>query len=124
MESAKLITECLSSCRDKLDDHKKVSHKGTSPQYQLQKYTYQFELILCCEFLVKYFSTCNCSVDLFVVAGHKVECIKYDVSTQPVSIHVPVTRLLAGLLAQISRWNVPIGLKELHHKVIKQFVFQ
>ena len=35
MESAKLITECLSSCRDKLDDHKKVSHKGTSPQYQL-----------------------------------------------------------------------------------------
>ena len=30
MESAKLITECLSSCKDKLDDYKKVAHKGTS----------------------------------------------------------------------------------------------
>ena len=80
-------------------------------------YIYQFELILYREFHVKYFSTCICCGDFFVVAGHTVECIKYDVSSQPVSIHVPVTRLLAGLLAQISRWDVPIGLKELHHKV-------
>ena len=80
-------------------------------------YIYQFQLILYREFHVKYFSTCICCGDFFVVAGHKVECIKYDVSSQPVSIHVPVTRLLAGLLAQISRWDVPIGLKELHHKV-------
>ena len=79
---------------------------------------YQHELFLCCEVLVKYISTCIYCADFFVVADHKVECIKYDVSSQPVSIHVPVTRLLAGLLAQISRWDVPIGLKELHHKVI------
>lgn len=31
------------------------------------------------------------------VAGHVTDCIKYDVSSQPVSIHLPVIRLLAGL---------------------------
>lgn len=55
--------------------------------------------------------------DSFSVAGYKVDCIKYDVSAQAVSIHVPVTRLLAGLTAQLSRWNIPIGLAELHHRV-------
>ena len=60
----------------------------------------------------------NYFVTSFVVAGHKAECIKYDVSAQPVSIHVPVTRLLAGLLARISTWNIPVALKELHHKVV------
>ena len=34
-----------------------------------------------------------CSVSVF-----KAECIKYDVSSQPVSIHLPVSRLLAGKL--------------------------
>ncbi|XP_052273758.1 E3 ubiquitin-protein ligase UBR2-like isoform X2 [Dreissena polymorpha] len=31
------------------------------------------------------------------VAGRQAECLKYDVETQPISIHLPVTRVLAGL---------------------------
>ncbi|XP_052769327.1 E3 ubiquitin-protein ligase UBR2-like isoform X1 [Mya arenaria] len=35
--------------------------------------------------------------EICTVAGHKTECIKFDVSAHHVSIHLPVTRMLAGL---------------------------
>ncbi|XP_063428523.1 E3 ubiquitin-protein ligase UBR2-like isoform X1 [Mytilus trossulus] len=43
------------------------------------------------------------------VCGHKVRCLKYDVSTQPVSIHLPLSRILAGLFLHFGKlgiaWN-------------------
>ncbi len=62
------------------------------------------------------------SVCLFiVVAGHKVECIKYDVASQPVSIHVPVTRLLAGLYPLSDKFD--IDLKQLHSRVCRSVAY-
>ena len=34
------------------------------------------------------------------VVGDDVSCIVYDVSRQPVSVHVPLTRLLAGVFSK------------------------
>ena len=50
------------------------------------------------------------------VAGHKTsDVITYDIAQQPVSIHLPVTRMLAGLYPQLSRFNIP--LTQLHKRV-------
>ncbi|XP_071961938.1 E3 ubiquitin-protein ligase UBR2-like isoform X2 [Antedon mediterranea] len=40
------------------------------------------------------------------VCGHSVSCIKYDVSSQSISIHVPITRLLAGLHLHLGKYNL------------------
>ena len=39
------------------------------------------------------------------VANHVVSCIDYNVAKEPVSIHQPLTRILAGLLAQASKYS-------------------
>lgn len=36
--------------------------------------------------------------DFIAVCGHTVKCLKYDVQSQPVSIHLPLSRYLAGNL--------------------------
>lgn len=36
--------------------------------------------------------------DFITVCGHTVKCLKYDVQSQPVSIHLPLSRYLAGNL--------------------------
>ncbi|XP_033110450.1 E3 ubiquitin-protein ligase UBR2-like [Anneissia japonica] len=40
------------------------------------------------------------------VSGHNVLCIEYDISTQPVSIHIPITRFLAGLYIHLGKYNL------------------
>lgn len=44
-------------------------------------------------------------LDLFLcpVAGYTASCIKYDFSVNPISVHQPLTRILAGLLAILNR---------------------
>ncbi|KAL5008356.1 hypothetical protein ScPMuIL_013937 [Solemya velum] len=54
----------------------------------------------------------------FTVAGKTAQCIKYSVSTQPVSIHIPVTRFLAGLHVQLGKYGLSVSssnlLKDMH----------
>ena len=42
-------------------------------------------------------ATSWCDVSL---AGHTVPCVAYDVSKLPVSVHVPLNRVLSGLFSQ------------------------
>jgi E3 ubiquitin-protein ligase UBR2 len=40
------------------------------------------------------------------LADHSVNCLTYDVTTKPVSIHLPLTRLLAGLYIHLQKFNL------------------
>ena len=40
------------------------------------------------------------------LADHSVTCIKYDVSSQAVSIHLPLTRLIAGLHLLLEKFDL------------------
>lgn len=40
------------------------------------------------------------------LADHSVNCLMYDVSSKPVSIHLPLTRLLAGLYVHLHKFNL------------------
>jgi E3 ubiquitin-protein ligase UBR2 len=55
------------------------------------------------------YKTESCSV-----GEHKCDCIKYDVSSLPISIHLPVSRLLAGLYPLCNKFD--IDLKQLHSR--------
>jgi len=50
--------------------------------------------------------------EVFSVAGKSTECIRYDFASQPVSVHQPVSRLLAGLCACVN--GVGLSLTQLH----------
>ncbi|XP_013420461.1 E3 ubiquitin-protein ligase UBR2 isoform X2 [Lingula anatina] len=47
------------------------------------------------------------------VCGHKVECTKYDVSSQKVSIHLPLSRMLAGLHVYLEKYRLTFSSPEL-----------
>ena len=57
----------------------------------------------------------SCDWSLVSVGQWKATCIKYDVSTQPVSIHLPVTRLLAGLYPHLNKLG--LSFREAHKQV-------
>ncbi|OXU27651.1 hypothetical protein TSAR_014521 [Trichomalopsis sarcophagae] len=40
------------------------------------------------------------------VADHSASCIHYDVSTEPVSIHLPLSRFLAGLFLHLEKYDL------------------
>ncbi|XP_011494451.1 PREDICTED: LOW QUALITY PROTEIN: E3 ubiquitin-protein ligase UBR2 [Ceratosolen solmsi marchali] len=40
------------------------------------------------------------------VADYSASCIHYDVSTEPVSIHLPLSRFLAGLFLHLEKYNL------------------
>lgn len=40
------------------------------------------------------------------LADHSANCIMYDVASKPVSIHLPLTRLLAGLYVHLQKFNL------------------
>ncbi|XP_053210830.1 E3 ubiquitin-protein ligase UBR2-like isoform X2 [Panonychus citri] len=40
--------------------------------------------------------------DEWSLCSHRVKCIQYDVSTSPVTIHIPLSRLVAGLLLHVT----------------------
>lgn len=40
------------------------------------------------------------------LADHSANCLMYDVSSKPVSIHLPLTRLLAGLYIHLQKFNL------------------
>ncbi|XP_050407008.2 E3 ubiquitin-protein ligase UBR2 isoform X1 [Patella vulgata] len=42
----------------------------------------------------------------FEVEGHTARCIKYDVATQPVSIHLPLSRFLAALHLHLEKYQL------------------
>ncbi|CAH1791627.1 unnamed protein product [Owenia fusiformis] len=42
------------------------------------------------------------------VGAHQVSCIKYDVSSQHVSIHLPVSRMVAGIFPLFHRYGIPL----------------
>lgn len=47
------------------------------------------------------------------VEDHSVACLHYDVSTQPVSIHLPLSRFLAGLYIHLDKFNLSFNSPEL-----------
>ena len=46
------------------------------------------------------------SHDVKELADHSANCLNYDVSTKPVSIHLPLTRFLAGLYIHFEKFNL------------------
>ncbi|EFN77425.1 E3 ubiquitin-protein ligase UBR2 [Harpegnathos saltator] len=40
------------------------------------------------------------------LADHSATCLQYDVSSQPVSIHLPLSRFLAGLFLHLEKYNL------------------
>jgi E3 ubiquitin-protein ligase UBR2 len=48
------------------------------------------------------------------VCGHTVGCIDYVVSKRPVSIHWPLSRLLAGLNLQMASFDLTLDSSELN----------
>lgn len=49
------------------------------------------------------------------LADHSVSCLQYDVSTQPVSIHLPLTRFLAGLHLHLEKYGLTFDSSEFYH---------
>lgn len=48
----------------------------------------------------------NASVEVKELADHSANCLIYDVSTQPISIHLPLTRFLAGLYVHFEKFHL------------------
>ncbi|XP_015515354.1 E3 ubiquitin-protein ligase UBR2 [Neodiprion lecontei] len=46
------------------------------------------------------------------LANHSASCLQYDVSTEPVSIHLPLSRFLAGLFLYLERYNLEFQSSE------------
>ena len=46
------------------------------------------------------------------VVGHATSCIQYDVSSEPVSIHLPLTRFLAGLYLHLQNFGLTLQSNE------------
>ncbi|RZF37437.1 hypothetical protein LSTR_LSTR013673 [Laodelphax striatellus] len=46
------------------------------------------------------------------LADHSASCLRYDVSTQPVSIHLPLSRFLAGLHLHLERFGLEFDSPE------------
>src|SRR5258705_1508684 len=40
------------------------------------------------------------------LADHSVACVEYDVSSRPVSVHLPLSRLLGGLHLHLEKHNL------------------
>lgn len=48
----------------------------------------------------------QCSNESKELADHSANCLMYDVATKPVSIHLPLTRFLAGLYIHFEKFNL------------------
>lgn len=46
------------------------------------------------------------------LADHSANCIQFDVATQPVSIHLPLSRFLAGLYLLLEKHNLTFDSPE------------
>ncbi|XP_022906723.2 E3 ubiquitin-protein ligase UBR2 [Onthophagus taurus] len=46
------------------------------------------------------------SLDIRELADHTVTCLHYDVASKPVSIHLPLSRFLAGLHLHLEKYNL------------------
>lgn len=59
-----------------------------------------------------------CNLFACLVANYPGLCIQYDVSKQPVSIHLPLTRLMAGLCLLLENFGLKWGSPQLAVDVI------
>lgn len=48
------------------------------------------------------------------LANHKANCLHYDVVSEPVSVHIPLTRFLAGLYLHLEKYNLNFQSSELN----------
>lgn len=57
---------------------------------------------------MSYFQYTNYNYLLLIteLADHSATCISYDVSSQPVSIHLPLSRFLAGLHLHLHKFGL------------------
>uniref|UniRef100_A0A0A9XCN8 E3 ubiquitin-protein ligase n=1 Tax=Lygus hesperus TaxID=30085 RepID=A0A0A9XCN8_LYGHE len=66
--------------------------------------------------LKKLFETSNYNYSQFgevrELADHSASCLMYDVSTQPVSIHLPLSRFLAGLHLHLEKYGLTFDSSE------------
>ncbi|KAK9497080.1 hypothetical protein O3M35_004459 [Rhynocoris fuscipes] len=49
------------------------------------------------------------------LADHSVSCLQYDVSVQPVSIHLPLSRFFAGLHLQLEKFGLNFDSPDFYH---------
>ncbi|CAG2101484.1 unnamed protein product [Medioppia subpectinata] len=48
----------------------------------------------------------NCPMSEWELCGCRANCLDYDVSSMPVTIHLPFSRLVAGLLLQLGKYDL------------------
>ena len=48
----------------------------------------------------------NCPTNEWELCGYRANCLEYDVSSMPVTIHLPFSRLVAGLLLQLGKYDL------------------
>jgi len=48
----------------------------------------------------------KCPTSDWELCGYRANCIDYDVATMPVTIHLPFSRLVAGLLLQLGKYDL------------------
>ena len=48
----------------------------------------------------------NSTTNEWELCGYRANCIEYDVSSSPVTIHLPFSRLVAGLLLQLGKYDL------------------
>ncbi|XP_063240177.1 E3 ubiquitin-protein ligase UBR2 [Bacillus rossius redtenbacheri] len=54
-------------------------------------------------------------VEVRELADHTVSCLQYDVATQPISIHLPLSRFLAGLHVHLEKFGLNFCSSELQN---------
>lgn len=60
------------------------------------------------------------SREVCTLGDHSASCIPFDVATQPVSIHLPLSRFLAGLYLHLEKFNLTFSSPEIQPSVPPQ----
>lgn len=60
----------------------------------------------CLKELAKEYNIANLKTESKEMANHATNCFVYDVSTSPVSVHLPLTRFFAGLYVHLEQYGL------------------
>ncbi|XP_076464873.1 E3 ubiquitin-protein ligase UBR2-like isoform X2 [Babylonia areolata] len=85
IEAYKETLDILYQCREKADREKQTEQDDSQPEPYLTQ----------------------------TVEGHTAKCVKYNVSSQPVSIHLPISRFLASLYIHLENYGLMFESPEL-----------
>ncbi|KAK3092305.1 hypothetical protein FSP39_001069, partial [Pinctada imbricata] len=86
---------------------------GTDREVLIEAYKITLELLLQCKD-----KPATVKREDKTVHGQKARCLKYDVSTQPVSIHLPLSRFLAGLYVYMEKFGLSFNCDALQSQAV------